>query len=1067
MQTQVISGFQLAPQQKRLWNLQQNSSAFCSQCSILIDGNLRLEILENTLQKIINDHDILKTNFYSLPGAKNPVMVFGNQSLFDWEYLDLSNLSQEDIAEKIQELFWQARQEYQNKSQDLPLRLCLIKLLDNQHIFMISLPALCADNRTIKNLVNQISQGYEKCFKGKELNLNSVQYVQFSEWQNQLLTDEDAAEAQAYWQQQKINSLSALKLPNEQTKKSNKFITDRYKLAISQELSDAIDEFAKKYDMKLDIILLACWQILIWRLTGESEIVIGTAASRREYEELNDVLGLLANWLPIKTKFTPNLNFIEVLAVVKQTLENATEWQDYFVPEAVETDGLIAFPIGFEFNNISVHNSDDIEVKFTLQEIYSLIEPFKVKLSCLQDNHSLVAEFYYDINCFSQATIQRLAKNFQTLLINTLNNSNIPISELEILSDSECQQLLVEFNQTKIEYDREKCIHELFAEQVEKTPNQVAVVFENEEITYKELNCKANQLAHYLKKQGVQPDFVVGLCVERSLEMIVGLLGILKAGGVYLPLESNLPTEALNLRLQEAKTSLVITQQSLINRFEKEKVIAIDADWENIAVESNKNPHTEVKPENLVYVIFTSGSTGKPKGVAAEHRQLFNYINAIAHELNLPTTANYATVSSLSADLGNTMIFPSLCRGGCLHIISSARVGNAVELAEYCRQHPIDCLKIVPSHLAAFLSATPLAVSIIPRQCLILGGEIASWKLISQIQQQAPNCQIFNHYGPTETTIGVLTYAVANQDDELTSETVPLGRPLANTQVYILDEDLKPVPLGVRGELYISGAGLSRGYLNQPELTAERFIYHSFLGQDLRLYKTGDRVRYLEDGNIEFLGRVDNQVKIRGFRIELAEIELTLGQHPTIQQAVVTVQQSENNQRLIAYLVPQAKATININELRSFLKQKLPDYMLPSAFGILKKLPLTPNGKIDRQALPDIESLSSELAVKYEPPKTEIEQAIAQLWQQLLQIGKVGINDNFFDIGGHSLLLVQVHAKLRDMFPVDIAITHLFAHPTISSLSEYLTQAQPKTATLVETQQRAANRKNAHSKRRN
>ena len=592
-------------------------------------------------------------------------------------------------------------------------------------------------------------------------------------------------------------------------------------------------------------------------------------------------------------------------------------------------------------------------------------------------------------------------------------------------------------------------------------------MFENEEITYKELNCKANQLAHYLKKQGVQPDFVVGFCVERSLEMIIGLLGILKAGGAYVPLESNLPTEALNLRLQDAKTSLVITQQSLINRFENEKVIAIDADWENIAVESHENPHTEVKPENLVYVIFTSGSTGKPKGVATEHRQLFNYINAIAHQLNLPTTANYATISSLSADLGNTMIFPSLCRGGCLHIISSARVGNAVELAEYCRQHPIDCLKIVPSHLAALLSATPLAVSILPRQCLILGGETASWKLISQIQKQAPNCQIFNHYGPTETTIGVLTYAVKNQDNELISETVPLGRPLANTQVYILDEELKPVPLGVVGELYISGAGLTRGYLNRPELTAQRFISHSLLGQDFRLYKTGDRVRYLESGNIEFLGRVDNQVKIRGFRIELAEIELTLAQYPAIQQAVVTVQQSENNQRLFAYLVPQPKATININELRSFLKQKLPDYMLPSAFGILKNLPLTVNGKVDRQALPDIESLSSELAVKYEPPKTEIEQAIAQLWQQLLQIEKVGINDNFFDIGGHSLLLVQVHAKLRDMFSVDIAITHLFAYPTISYLSEYLTQAQPETATLVQTQQRAANRKNAHSRRKN
>jgi amino acid adenylation domain-containing protein len=1067
MQTETISGFRLSPQQKRLWNLQQNSSAFCSQASILIEGNLQPEMLQKAIEQIVNSHDILRTSFYRPPGVKNPVMVVADKNSFKWEYIDLSQASQEDIPSKIQELFWEARQEYQHSTPASPLRLYLIRLSESQHILIISLPALCADIKTIKNLVNQMNQAYTKCCEGKAFSAEYVQYAQFSEWQNQLLEDEDVEEAQEYWQQQKINSLSALKLPNELQGKSEPFIFDNHQLAISQELSDEIHYFAQKYNTTPEVILLACWQILIWRLTGESEIVTGTASDRRDYEELHDTLGLLATWLPIKTKFTSNLKFTEVLAAVAQTLENATEWQDYFVPEAREQDNFIAFSLGFEFENISEIKSNNSAITFTLQEIYSCIEPFKVKLSCLQRNNSLITEFYYDINYFSQGTIQRLAKNFQTLLINLINNSDAPISQLGIVSASERKQILVEFNQTKIDYSHNQCIHKLFAQQADKNPGSIAVVFENQQITYSELNRKANQLAHYLIKQGVKPDFVIGLCVERSLEMIVGLLGILKAGGAYLPLEPNLPKEALNLRLQEAQTSLVITQQSLVNRFEQAKVIAIDVGWETIAEESDENPQTEVTPENLVYVIFTSGSTGKPKGVATEHRQLLNYINAIAHQLDLPTTANYATVSSLSADLGNTMIFPSLCRGGCLHIISSAQIGNAVDLAEYCRQHPIDCLKIVPSHLAALLAATPSAVSILPRQRLILGGEAASWKLISQIQQQAPRCQIFNHYGPTETTVGVLTYAVGNQADDLNSETVPLGRPLANTQVYILDEKLQPVPIGVAGELYISGAGLTRGYLNQSELTAQRFISYSLLGQDLRLYKTGDRVRYLENGNIEFLGRVDNQVKIRGFRIELEEIELTLTQHPTIQQAVVTVQQSENNQRLLAYIVPQPKAVINTNELRSFLKQKLPDYMLPSAFGILKKLPLTTNGKVDRQALPDIESVSSELAVRYEPPKTEVEQAIAQLWQQLLQIEKVGVNDNFFDLGGHSLLLVQLHAKLRDIFPVDIAITHLFEYPTISSIAQYLTKSQPETSTLLETQQRAANRRNARTNRRN
>lgn len=1063
MQTQTITGFRLAPQQKRLWNLQQNNNTFCSQASVLLQGNLQPEILQTAIRQVVNHHDILKTTLYSLPGVKTPVMVVADKNSFNWEYLDLSDYDPEHISQQIKEIFWKLRQEQQT----YPLCVDLIKLSDIQHTLIISLPALYADIHTIKNLVNQISQAYAQCCQGQEFSADYVQYVQFSEWQNQLLEDEDAEAAQEYWQQQKISSLSALKLPYEQESHYQQFVSDSYQLDINQDLFNKINYFAQKCETTPDVFLLTCWKILIWRLTQETEIVIGTASDRRDYDELQNVLGLLATCLPIKTKFTPNLNFQEVLTAVAQTLENANEWQDYFVSEAVEPDSFLAFPIGFEFADISETASDNTEVTFALQNIYSIIEPFKVKLTCLQRHDSLVAEFYYDINYFSRETIQRLTKNFQTLLINIINNFVTPISHLEIISADERQQLLIDFNQNKIDDSYYKCIHELFGEQVEKNPHGIAVIFENQQITYSELNSKANQLAHYLQKQGVQPDFVVGLCVERSLEMIVGLLGILKAGGAYLPLEPNLPTAALNLRLQEAQTSLIITQQSLVNRFEKTKVIAIDQDWETIANESDKNPHSEVTPQNLVYVIFTSGSTGKPKGVATEHRQLCNYINAIAHQLNLPTTANYATVSSLSADLGNTMIFPSLCRGGCLHIIPSAQVGNAIELAEYCRQHPIDCLKIVPSHLAALLAATPAAASILPHQCLILGGEAASWKLISQIQQQAPNCQIFNHYGPTETTVGVLTYAVENQPDNIISDTVPLGRPLANTQVYILDEQLQPVPLGVAGELYISGAGLTRGYLNQPELTAQRFISYSLLGQELRLYKTGDRVRYLEDGNIEFLGRVDNQVKIRGFRIELEEIELTLTQYPTIQQAVVTLQQSENNQRLLAYIVPQQKAAININELRSFLKQKLPDYMLPSAFGILKNLPLTTNGKIDRQALPDIENLSSELATNYEPPKTEIEQAIAQIWQQLLQLEKVGINDNFFDIGGHSLLLVQLHAKLREIFPVDIAITHLFEYPTIASLAQYLTKVQPQTSTLLETQQRAANRRNARPNRRN
>lgn len=1060
IQTPTISGFKLAPQQKRIWFLQQNSSAFCSQCAVLIEGKLQPEILQNALDEIVKKSEILRTNFYTLPGVKVPVMVINDQSFYNWEYLDLTNEIQLDIQVKIREIFWLLRQNHQNQT----LNVFLIKLSSTQHILIISLPALCADSQTLINLIEQISDVYRQCCQGTTVNNETVQYIQFSEWQNQLITDEDAETAQEYWQQQLNSHLSSLKLPDQQISQHSHFITDTYKLELSPELIPQIEQLAQKYQTSVDVVLLACWKILIWKLTRESEIIIGTASSRREYEELQNTLGLLATWLPIKTQLQPNLQFSEVLAQVIQSLENAIDWQDYFTPESRETEQPLVFPFGFEFVQSAEHLSIG-NLKFTIQDIYSCIERFKVKIACLLGKDTLTINLVYDVNSFTANSIQRLASQLQTLLESVINQPESSINQLNILNSEAYQKLLVEFNQTQVDdVENHKCIHELFTEQAIKTPEHIAVVFENQSITYSELNRQSNQLAHYLQKQGVKPDVVVGLCVERSLEMMIGLLGILKAGGAYLPLEPNLPTAALNLRLQTAQTALVITQQSLVHNFENNTVINLDQDWEIIANESVESPETEVKPENLVYVIFTSGSTGKPKAVATEHRQLCNYIQAITKQLQLPTSANYATVSSLSADLGNTMIFPALCCGGCLHIISSVRITNAVQLAEYFQQNPIDCLKIVPAHLSALLAVTPSAVSILPRQCLILGGEAVSWKLIAQIQQQTPTCKIFNHYGPTETTIGVLTYAVGNVDN-FTADTVPLGRPLANTQIYILDEQLKPVPIGVPGELYIGGAGLSRGYLNQPELTAKSFIFHSLLNQELRLYKTGDKVRYLENGNIEFLGRFDNQVKIRGYRIELEEIEIILSQYLPIQQAVVTVEQKENNQRLLAYIVPQVKAEVNINELRNFLKQKLPEYMLPSAFGIIKKLPLTANGKVDRQALPDIQSLNLELAANYISPQTEMEKAIAQLWQQVLQIEKVGIHDNFFELGGHSLLLVQVHAKLQEMFSSNIAITDLFEYPTISSLAQYLHQNQPKTSSLTEVQQRAINRRNARLNR--
>jgi amino acid adenylation domain-containing protein len=487
-----------------------------------------------------------------------------------------------------------------------------------------------------------------------------------------------------------------------------------------------------------------------------------------------------------------------------------------------------------------------------------------------------------------------------------------------------------------------------------------------------------------------------------------------------------------------------------------------------------------VKPEHLVYVIYTSGSTGTPKGVAVEHQQLVNYLHGILEKLDLPEHSSFATVSTFAADLGNTVIFPALCTGGCLHVISQERATNPEAFAAYCRRHPIDCFKIVPSHLAALLNAAP-SEPILPRQCLVLGGEAASWTLIEQIQQQIPDCRILNHYGPTETTVGVLTHPVESKLTRVGSETVPLGRPLANTQVYVLDKQLQAVPIGVPGELYIGGAGLARGYLNRPELTAERFISNPFskvpsenqrhplptpsspsLRSPLpnRLYKTGDLVRYLADGNLEFLGRVDNQVKIRGFRLELGEIEAVLSQHPGVWQAVVSVREDEpGNKQLLAYVVPNRAQPPNSSNLQSFLRQRLPDYMMPSAIAFLNALPLTANGKVDRKALPLPDGLRPELEAAYVAPSNDVERTVATIWQEMLHVEKLGIHDNFFELGGHSLLIIQLHSKLREVFAKKLSVSDLFKYPTVSSLAMYLSQEGSELSAVTQSGNRAEMRR--------
>jgi amino acid adenylation domain-containing protein/non-ribosomal peptide synthase protein (TIGR01720 family) len=709
------------------------------------------------------------------------------------------------------------------------------------------------------------------------------------------------------------------------------------------------------------------------------------------------------------------------------------------------------FPVCFDFDEQPTAYST-ADLSFSIYKQYVCIDRFKVKLSCIRWDDALIAEFHYDANLFQVEDIWRLAEQFQTLLESVINQPEAAIGELEILSANEQHQLLIEFNNTQTEYSKHQCIHQLFEDWAAKTPEQIAVVFEDQQLTYAQLNTRANQLAHHLQALGVGCETIVALCIDRSLDMVVGLLGILKAGGAYLPLDPILPNERLAFMVKDAGASVILTQQHLAQRLSKPStsVVCLDTNWEEIARQPEENPPTEVTPENLVYVIYTSGSTGKPKGVAIAHQQLLNYLHGILERLDLPVGSSFATVSTIAADLGNTAIFPPLCTGGCLHVISQERATNPEALAEYCEYHAIDCLKIVPSHLNALLSAAH-PEKIMPRKRLILGGEALSWQLVEKIREHAQNCQIVNHYGPTETTVGVLTYLVPSEPIGHQSETVPLGRAIANTQVYILDHHLRAVPIGVLGELYIGGDSLARGYLNQPELTTEKFIRNPFKSQKFgseRLYKTGDLARYLSDGNIEFLGRIDHQVKIHGFRIELSEIESVLSQHSAIRETIVLAREDEpGKKRLVAYIVPNQQSEFSVSDLRNFLKEKLPEYMLPTAFVRLKALPLTPNGKVDRQALPTPDSVRPELEGRFVAPRTSVEKTIARIWTQVLGRDKVGIYDNFFELGGDSISSIQIVARLNQA-GLQLTPKQMFEYPTVAGLA-----AVTGTAPILETEQ--------------
>ena len=1009
-----------------------------------------MDILAAALRETVSRHEMLRSIFYRLPSINIPLQVVTDGEITLGAQLDLTALQPPQQEERIEEILQELKRgDFQLEHGPL-LQTQVAVLAPDRYALLFSAPALYSDAKGLRNLIREVSRYHTAHLEDDPPADEPVQYADLAEWHNELLESEETDAGRSYWHKQGRSCAPSTKLPFELNGYApSEFIPEFVEATFQPGVVEKLEALTNNEETSVSSFLLGCWQILLRRHTGQANVVIGAFYDGRKYEELRDAIGLFARHLPVQCRIAESLQFSKLLKEVDERLTGLFKWQEYFNWDHFDQlntngQGEAFFSYCFEFESEWPNYSSD-HLKFTVQQQYSCFDRFKIKLYCARQGAQLRIELHYDTELFRHDDIERLLSEYQTLLESALLNPHSSIAELEILSTLEREQLLVALNNRKCEFSQQRLVHQLFEQNVARSPDYTAVRYEDSHLNYAELNVRANQLAHYLQTMGVGPDTPVAICLERSLEMIVSILGVLKAGGAYVPLDPALPKERMSYMLEDMHALVLVTDERLREFLpvQHEKVICLDTGWEQVARESKENPVSKAAAHNLAYIIYTSGSTGHPKGVAIEHQQLLDYLNSICQELKLTDHASFATVSTFSADLGNTSIFPALCSGGALHVISQERAGNPDALGDYFQRHSIDCLKIVPSHLSALLESSR-PKNILPRQWLVLGGEACSWDLIRQIEDLRGTCQILSHYGPTEATVGVLTYKVRSNGSARPTKNVPLGRPLANDKIYLLNSCLKPVSIWMQGELYIGGSGLARCYMNHPAGTAEKFLPDPFSTEPgSRLYKSGDLARFLPDTNIEFLGRVDHQVKINGYRIEPGEIEVALRQHPLIKETLVFPREDASGKtRLVVYLVPHEEHELDTSDFPIFLRKQLPEYMVPSAFVLLKTIPLTANGKIDYAALPEPDQTIRKAKAAFVGPRDQLEQQIVEIWQETLGIPVIGVRDNFFELGGHSLLAVRLVALIKRQLGLTLPLAALFRGATVEDLANLLRQEE-------------------------
>ena len=1019
--------------QKQIWLMSQlgddASHAYNESNTVRLRGRLNVEALRSAVQQVIARHESLRTNF----SPEGDYRIIQPRRVIEVPFVDLSSLAHSERESRLAALMAEEAAQTFDLTSDALVRFIIIALEKEAAMLVLNFHHIIMDGWSSGVLMSDLEAFYEAACRNVECKLPPPK----SSRDDAVLP----AAAETYWLNQFADTPPALQLPTDRPYPLLKSYKGAHeKDAFDVSVSRGIKRLAAQHGCTLNMAVLACYQLLIHKLTGQHDIVIGVPAAGQLNPDTQAFFGHFVNLLPLRFQVHGDPSFKDYLSVVRKVLLDGFAHQQFSFIGLVKKLNLPRdasrsplFSASFNFGQArsgSARPFYDLEADVVANE--TLSSKFDIYLNVTEKDGQLLLDFEYNTDILERRTIQRWINYLRNIMLSVIDQPERRLSAISPISEDEREQILFGWNQTSTAFARDLCMHELFEAQVERTPHQLAVSSADEHLSYAELNARANQLAHFLRSAGAGPESRVAIFLERSNATLIALLGVLKAGAAYIPLDPEYPVERLSFMLEDAGVSLLLTHRRLTESLplKVQRQINLDTDWPLIAAQQDTNPEPLAVPDNLAYIIYTSGSTGRPKGVMLSHRGLVNYLHWATTSYGVTEGAGVPVHSPLGFDFTITSLFAPLLVGSDVLMLSEsdglAELGALLET-----KRNLSLVKLTPSHLELLERLVPAEKMAANAKAFIVGGEGLNWETLKFWQKVAPQTRIFNEYGPTEAVVGCCVYEAESESRE--TGPVPIGKPIGNMEMYVLDEGLEPVGLGVVGELHIGGIGVARGYVNEPGKTAEKFIPHPFSRKGgERLYRTGDLGRYREDGNIEFLGRRDTQVKIRGYRIELEEIEAALTSLPDVKEALVIVREEDRDKRLVAYVVSAAGQSTSASDLRAHLRGRLPQYMIPAAFVILAEMPLTRNGKVDRRALPAPDSTAADRS--YTAPRTPQEKALVDIWTNVLGRKRVGIHDNFFELGGDSILAIQIVSKAKQA-GLQLSPRHLFLHQTVAELA--------------------------------